>query len=133
MIVKYLTAVILVIVGLINISPVIGVLSADQLTRLYGITLDSPDLIILMRHRALLFGLLGALIIASAFRPALQSMARIAGLVSMVGFILIAYSVGDYGNAVGNVVLADVVASAGLIAVLALRQFSPTTGAERGN
>ena len=125
MIVKYMIAAILVVVGLINISPVIGVLSADQLSRLYGVSLDSPELTILMRHRALLFGLLGALIIASAFRPALQLLACMAGLVSMLGFIVIAYSVGNYSASIGNVVLADAIASAGLIAVLVLRKFFP--------
>lgn len=128
---KYLIAGILIVVGLINISPVIGVLSADQLSRLYGISLDGPDLIILMRHRAVLFGLLGALIIAAAFRPALQSVACSAGLVSMLSFIVIAYSVGNYGAAIGNVILADVVASVGLIAVLVLRAFFPATSSRK--
>ncbi|MDJ0926856.1 MAG: phosphopantetheine adenylyltransferase [Gammaproteobacteria bacterium] len=132
MIARYLIAVILVVVGLINLSPIIGVLSAEQLSRLYGIAVDDPDLIILLRHRAVLFGLLGTFIIASAFRPSLQLWACVAGLVSMVTFIGIAYSVGEYGAAIGTVVIADVVASAGLVVVLLLRALLPgnATGRE---
>ena len=130
MIMQYVIAAILVVVGLINLSPVIGVLSAEQLARLYGVSLDSPDLLILMRHRALLFGLLGSLIIAAAFRPALQLFACVAGLVSMLGFIVIAYSVGNYGDAIGTVVIADLIASVGLFVVLVLRKFSTINMAE---
>ena len=39
----------------------------------FGIALDEPNLQILMRHRAVLFGLLGALLVAAAFIPALRN------------------------------------------------------------
>ena len=47
--------------GLINLAPAIGVLSAARIERLYGLSVSGqPDLEILLRHRAALFGLLGA-------------------------------------------------------------------------
>ena len=46
----------LIIVGLINLAPVLGVLSAQRLEQGYDILLPSNELIVLMRHRALLFG-----------------------------------------------------------------------------
>ena len=47
---KYLIPGIFIIVGLINIYPLIGVLSTDTLTQLYGIPFEGSDLIILMRN-----------------------------------------------------------------------------------
>ena len=49
----------LVLVGIIHLLPVAGVLGVDRLAALYGIALSEPNIEILMRHRAILFGLLG--------------------------------------------------------------------------
>lgn len=116
---------ILVLVGAINFYPVIGVLSAKMLSDLYLIDIESDDLLILLKHRAILFGLLGGFIIYSAFKSELQWLAIIMGLVSMLSFIAIAFLVGDYGAGVRKVIIADVVASAGLLIVLGLRWYMP--------
>ena len=108
----------LVIAGLINIFPVVGVISADQLEKLYGLPFENNDLIILMRHRAVLFGLLGAFILFSVVRPQLQRLACVAGLVSMVSFIVFAYLSAPYGDALRKVVVADVIGSLALVIVL---------------
>jgi hypothetical protein len=68
-----------------------------------------------MRHRAVLFGLLGAFLVYAAFRPELQAIALVAGFVSVVSFLAIAWSVGGYNAAIGRVVTADLVALACLI------------------
>jgi hypothetical protein len=57
-----------------------------------------------------LFGLLGVLLIAAAFRPDLRAVALIAGLVSTVSFLAIAWGVGGYNAQVARVVAADVLA-----------------------
>ena len=111
----------LLVAGLINLFPIVGVLSADQLTKLYGIPFEGGDLIILMRHRAILFGLLGAFIIYSAFRQSLQVLACIAGLISMIAFIALAYATGGFGDALNKVIVADVIGSILLLAVLVIR------------
>ena len=118
---KHLTTAILLIVGLINFYPVVGVISVERLGNLYGIDFEHPDLVILMRHRAVLFGLLGALIVTAAFKPSLQLLACVAGLVSMTAFVALAYAAGDYGEALRKVVAADIVGSLGLVLVLILR------------
>ncbi len=100
----------LVIVGLIHLLPVSGVLGPDRLEALYGVSLTDPNLVILMRHRAVLFGLLGLFIVYSAFKPSLQALALLAGFLSVVSFIFIAWSVGSYNEAVHRVVIADIVA-----------------------
>ncbi len=91
---RYLVSAMLVIVGIIHLLPLSGVLSESRLTVLYGIPFDEPNLEILMRHRAVLFGLVGALLIAAAFRPALRTVAFIAGLARVISFLYLAWSLG---------------------------------------
>ena len=117
---NHLVSTLLIIVGLINLFPVIGVISVESLARLYGYVPEGVDAVILMRHRAVLFGILGAGIVTSAFKPAFQLPACIAGLVSMLAFIALALAAGEYGDALNKVVVADVIGSLGLIIVLAI-------------
>lgn len=105
----------LIIAGIIHLLPLPGLLGVAQLARLYGVTLDDPNLVILMRHRAVLFGLLGALLVAAAFRTELRPLAYVAGTISAGSFLAIAWSVGGYNGLIGRVVIADVVATACLL------------------
>jgi hypothetical protein len=100
----------LVLVGIIHLLPVSGVLGAERLSALYGINLGDSNLVILMRHRAVLFGLLGLFMVYAAFKPSLQPLAFLAGFLSVVSFMAIAWSVGGYNEAIRKVVIADVVA-----------------------
>lgn len=105
----------LLLVGIIHLLPVSGVLGVDRLAVLYGISISDSNLEILMRHRAVLFGLLGLFLIYAAFRPSFQSVAIVFGLISVVSFIAIAWSVGGYNASVGKVVIADLIALVALI------------------
>lgn len=107
---KHLVPVLLIVAGLVHLVPVTGVLGGDRLAALYGVTTGDANLAILLRHRAVLFGLLGMLLVYAALRPALQPLALAAGLMSTVSFLAIALSVGNYNAALGRVVAADVVA-----------------------
>jgi len=100
----------LTLAGVIHLLPLPGVMGAGQLTRLYGVATDDPNAVILLQHRALLFGLLGVLLIAAAFRSELRAVALVAGLVSTVSFLVIAWGVGGYNAQVARVVVADVLA-----------------------
>ncbi len=116
---RYLVSAMLVIVGIIHLVPLSGVLGADRLSALYGLPFDESSLEILMRHRAVLFGLLGGFLILAAFRPPFQAVAVVAGLASVLSFVWLAWSVGSYNALVGRVVLADLVALACLMVALA--------------
>ena len=63
-----------------------------------------------MRHRAVLFGILGVFLIYAAFRPAAQSAAFIAGFSSVLSFLALAWTTSGYNESVGRVVTADIVA-----------------------
>ncbi|SIP96106.1 phosphopantetheine adenylyltransferase [Aquipseudomonas alcaligenes] len=120
-----LVAALLLIVGIIHLLPVVGVLGGDRLNSLYGLNLDEPNLQILMRHRAVLFGLLGALLVAAAFLPGLRTLALLAGLVSVVSFLLLAWSTPLYNEALRRVVVADWIALACLLLAAPLHLRSP--------
>ena len=108
--VRYLIPATLVVTGLIHLLPLSGVLGSERLASLYGLSFSEPNLAILMRHRAVLFGLLGVFLILAAFRPKLRTVAFIAGLISVVSFLWIAAAVGNYNEQIRRVVTADVVA-----------------------
>ncbi|HET7203471.1 MAG TPA: hypothetical protein VFI92_08905 [Steroidobacteraceae bacterium] len=126
---RHLVSAMLVIVGIIHLMPLPGALGPERLAALYGFAFDEPNLTILMRHRAVLFGLLGVFLLVAAFRPEVQVLALAVGLVSVLSFLYLAWSVGGYNVRVARVVLADVVALACLIvgaaALWYLRQAEP--------
>ena len=109
------------LVGLINIAPVLGMVSTRGMEKAYDVELPSPDLQILMRHRALLFGLVGGFVLYSVFVPIHQPAALALAGISMGGFIASARSVGGHNPALKKVVAADWVGLAFLAGALLLR------------
>lgn len=112
---------------LVNLGPVVGVLGADRLRGLYGLAFADPNLLVLMRHRALLFGIVGVLLVAALFRPELRLVGIIAGLFSMVSFVAIAAFASDLNPELRRVMIIDIVASAALFGALILDRFGTTT------
>ncbi|MBD2839480.1 phosphopantetheine adenylyltransferase [Pseudomonas sp. JM0905a] len=115
-----LISALLIVAGIIHLLPVSGLLGAERLATLYGLSFSEPNLLLLMRHRAVLFGLLGALLVWAAFRPALQSAAMLGGLVSVLSFLLLAWITPGYNAALRKVVFADWVALACLALAVVL-------------
>ncbi|MCA3019589.1 MAG: phosphopantetheine adenylyltransferase [Rhodocyclaceae bacterium] len=107
---RYLVSAMLVVVAIIHLVPLSGLLGTERLAALYGIQIEEPNLAILMRHRAVLFGLLGVFLLYAAFRPTFQPAAFVAGFVSVLSFLYLAWSVGGYNAQIGRVFTADIVA-----------------------
>lgn len=107
---RFLISLMLIISGIIHLLPLSGVLGVERLSALYGTAFSDPNLVILMRHRAVLFGLLGLFFIATAFRPTWQPLAFAAGFISVVSFLWLAWSVGGYNAQLSRVVIADIAA-----------------------
>jgi hypothetical protein len=121
---QYVSIDALLVAGIIHLLPIPGVMGASTLARLYGIDVKEPNTAILLQHRALLFGMLGVLMLSAIALPWLRVTALTVALFSAASFIVVAMAVGKYNSAIGRVVVADVVASvllaAGLVAELLL-------------
>ena len=114
-ILKYFVPASLIVVGVIHLIPLSGVFGVGRLNTLYGISIGDPDLSILMRHRAVLFGLLGLFCVYAAVKPSLQLIALTAGAVSVGSFLYLAYATGGYNEELRRVFIADVIAAAFLV------------------
>lgn len=117
----------MLVVAVIHLLPLSGLLGTEQLTRLYGVVVAGPDMEILLRHRAVMFGILGMVFALAAFVPKYQPLAFLMAFVSIFSFLLLAWLVGDYQAAINRVVLADWVAGACLLLALALYYSGPRT------
>lgn len=106
------------LIGVINTLPLIGVVSASRLGALYGVPWTDPTTILLLRHRAVLFGIIGGFILYSAFKPGLQPLAMLAAGVAMGSFLLLG---GQSGGALATVVLMDRIGLAALALAAILR------------
>lgn len=107
---RWTLALLLAVAGVIHLLPLPGVFGAQALQRLYGITLDDPNLLLLLQHRAVLFGLLGALILGAIRVAAWRPLALGAGLISTTSFLVLALVGAEYSPVLQRVVVADVVA-----------------------
>jgi len=110
----------ILLAGLVNLLPVSGAFSAGRLEALYGLRFEDSNLLILMRHRAVLFGIVGGILIASALHVPLRPLGFAVGLVSMLSFVAVAFLVDGYNAELRRVVLVDVVASVALLAAAAI-------------
>ncbi len=115
-----IAAVILFIVGVINLLPVIVFFDAAKTTGLYGLPITGESLTILMRHRAVLLGLVGAALITAAFKPEFRILAIALALVSKLAFIFLTFTASSHTAEVRQVALIDFGAIVLLIAVLGI-------------
>ena len=108
--------ILLAVAGLINFLPVIGLISAGRIAGAYDVEWAGRDLELLLRHRALLFGLVGGFLLASVILPAWQWQAiSMAGL-SMLGFLYLAWELAPVNAALQRIGVADLVGLACLVA-----------------
>ena len=110
----------LLLVGVIHFLPIAGLFGVERLSSLYAVEIVDGNLEILMRHRAALFGILGGFIIYAAFRPNLQPIAFVAAFLSIATFFYLAWSVGEYNDAIRRVILADIAATVALVGAIIL-------------
>lgn len=124
---KYFSITALLIAGIIHLLPIPGVLGVANLGHLYGITVNDSNTAILLQHRALLFGILGVLMLSAIPLSFLRVTALLVGLISASSFIIVAVWVGNYGAEINRVVIADVIAALLLAGGLASEVFIRAT------
>ena len=116
----------LALAALIHLAPLPGLLGAPMLERLYGVRIDDPGVLLLLRHRALLFGLLGTALLVAIFRRAWRMPALTFTLASAGAFLALAPD--GLGPALQRVVWADALAVAALLAALLAQAPWPLSG-----
>jgi hypothetical protein len=106
----------LFLAGLINIAPAFLAFAPERIKRSYGIDVPNANYELLLRHRAVLFGLVGGLMIVSAITKKYYELATGAGLVSMVSFIVLYLLIGkEINTELKRVMQIDVVATVVLL------------------
>ena len=105
---------ILLITGLVHILPFSFLFFTEQLQKSYGVDISDANLQLLLRHRAIFFGLIGVGMILSAIKKSFYGWASAIGLISMVSFVLLFYQIGGINQQLRSVMLIDVFISAAL-------------------
>ncbi len=113
----------LFIVGVINFLPVIGVLSIDRINQAYGLNVGDNNMAILLRHRALLFGLIGGFVFYSIFNPQYQNAAITLAAISMIGYLCFFWSVGGSNSELLKVAQIDIVGVVVLAVAIVVKYF----------
>lgn len=117
--------------ALVHLVPAAAVFSKARVEALYGVGVVSPELELLLRHRALLFGVVAALLLVAALRPELRPLAGALALVSMLGYVLLAWQVGTEQAALLRVLRVDLLVSLLLSAALVAECSGATGAAQR--
>lgn len=89
----------LLIAGIINVIPSLIAFSPSRITASYGIVIPDANFELLLRHRAVLFGIVGGLMIYSAITKTYYDLATLVGMISMVSFLLLYFTIDDEINA----------------------------------
>lgn len=112
-------------VGLLNVAPGLLAVLPSRLAATYGAVADDATSTLLLRHRAVLLGLLGVALLVAAFRPYLRMPALVAAAVSKLSFLALVFGAsGEYPKLI-RVGLADVVALVALAAAAILTRTWP--------
>lgn len=105
-------AIALVIVAVIHLLPLPGLAGAAALQGLYGLPALDPASELLLRHRALLFGLLGGGLLLALRLPDWRLPLLWLTLAADVGFLLLVPGAPELNTALQRVAVFDVVAVA---------------------
>jgi hypothetical protein len=111
---------ILLLVGIINLVPVIVFFDVTKTAKLYGVPVEGESLTILMRHRGVLLGIVGLALISAAFKPEYRILAIGLALISKFAFLFLTFAGQNYTPEIKQVALIDVGAIILLVVVLGL-------------
>ncbi|MBF6355538.1 phosphopantetheine adenylyltransferase [Nocardia higoensis] len=102
----------LIAVGVLNAVPALGVVSVQRMREAYGLHAVDENVGLLLRHRAVLFGVLGIGLIVGARRPRWREPAIAANAVSLVSFPALAAATESVAPQLTRVAAVDVAAAA---------------------
>jgi hypothetical protein len=110
----------LILTALTQLPPVIGVVGPEALTKLYGINVADPGLMLLLRHRAVMFAIVAVPLLIAVVMPAWRVPALCAALLSVASFIALAPAADSLSLPVQRVLRVDWFALALLLPAMAV-------------
>lgn len=91
--------ILLFIAGIINLLPSVLAFLPSKISKSYGIEVSNVNYELLLRHRAVLFAIVGGLLIYAAVTRKYVELSVLIGFISMASFILLYFLVGKEVNA----------------------------------
>ena len=117
---EFLYRLILLVTGLVHLLPFSLAFFANRIPNSYGVSISDPNMQLLLRHRAFLFGIIGFGLIFSAIKKKYYLAASVVGLVSMISFICLYYWIGDINAQLQSVMRVDMLVGAALLLITVL-------------
>jgi hypothetical protein len=68
-------------------APLVGVLGSNSLDKLYGIQIHDNNVLLMLRHRAVLFGIVGSILSISVLHKPTRRIGYFVGLSSMSSYL----------------------------------------------
>ncbi|MBD2465485.1 hypothetical protein H6G89_31285 [Oscillatoria sp. FACHB-1407] len=99
----------LVVIGMLTASPSITAFHSSGITALYGVVLENNAALLLVRHRQIILGLLGATLICGAFFDSLRMMAITVNVLSKSVFLALSLTTSTLTPGLQQIVYFDVV------------------------
>jgi hypothetical protein len=100
----------LVMIGVLTASPIMTAFNPNGITALYGVALKNDAVLLLVRHRQILLGLLGATLVCGAFWGSLRMMAITINVLSKSAFLGFSLTTPTLTPGLQRIVYFDVVA-----------------------
>ena len=120
---EYLYRLILLVTGLVHLLTFSLAFFTNRIPNSYGVSISDPNMQLLLRHRAFLFGIIGFGLIFSAIKKKYYLAASVVGLVSMVSFICLYYWIGDINAQLQSVMWVDMLVGATLLLITVVYYF----------
>lgn len=119
---------VLFLTGALHLLPFTLAFLPARIASSYGVEVSGADMMLLMRHRAVLFGIVGSIMVHSAWTKRNYSAALSIGLASMLSFVLLYSLIGGINVKLQQVMWIDLAASVALICAGAVRLFTSKKG-----